>query len=61
MSKSVALLLVLVFLTASCIIVPLPVNAGSKTLVVPDDYPNIADAIGNATDGDTILIKKGTY
>jgi len=61
MSKSVALLLVLVFLTAPCIIAPLPVNAGSKTIVVPDDYPTISSAIGNATAGDTIFVKKGTY
>ena len=61
MRKSIALLLVLVFLTASCIIAPLPVNAGSRTIVVPDDYPTISSAIGNATDGDTIFVKKGTY
>jgi nitrous oxidase accessory protein len=61
MRKSIALLLVLVFLTASCLTVPLPVNADSKTIVVPDDYPTISSAIGNATDGDTILVKKGTY
>jgi nitrous oxidase accessory protein len=61
MRKSIALLLVLVFLTASCVIMPLPVNAGSRTLVVPDDYPTISAAIGNATDGDTIFVKKGTY
>jgi hypothetical protein len=40
---------------------PLSVEAGSKTLVVPDDHPTIASAIGNATQGDTILVKKGTY
>jgi hypothetical protein len=40
---------------------PLSVGACSKTLVVPDDYPTIASAIGNATQGDTILVKKGTY
>jgi nitrous oxidase accessory protein len=61
MRKSIALLLVLVFLTASCIIAPLPVNAGSRTLVVPDDYQTISSAIGNATDGDMIFVKKGTY
>jgi nitrous oxidase accessory protein NosD len=55
------MLLVLVFLTASCLIAALPANAVSKTLVVPDDYPTITAAIGNATDGDTILVKKGTY
>ena len=32
-----------------------------NTLVVPDDYPTITAAVGNAADGDTILIKGGTY
>jgi hypothetical protein len=61
MDKSAALLLVLVFLTASCIIKPLPAKAESRTIVVPDDYPTIEAAIENATDGNTIFIKKGTY
>lgn len=52
---------VLVSLTASCFIVPLPVKAGSRTFVVPDDYPTIAAAIGNATDGNTIFVKNGIY
>ena len=30
-------------------------------LVVPDDYLTITAAIGNATDGDTIFVKNGTY
>ena len=61
MSRSFALLLVLVFLTASCLIAPVPAKAGSRTIVVPDDYPTISAAIENATDGDTIFVKKGTY
>jgi nitrous oxidase accessory protein len=61
LGKSVVLLLVLTFLTASCITVPLPVNAEPKTLVVPDDYPTIADAVGNAVAGDTVFVKRGTY
>ena len=56
-----ALLLVLVFLTASCLIAPLPANAEVKTIVAPDDYPTISSAIGNATAGDTILVREGTY
>ncbi len=36
-------------------------NAESKTIVVPDDYSSIQDAINNAVAGDTIYIKKGTY
>jgi parallel beta-helix repeat protein len=37
------------------------VNAEPKTIVVPDDYPTITNAVGNATDGDTIFVKEGTY
>ena len=33
----------------------------SKTLTVPDDYPTITEAIGNASTGDTVFVKKGTY
>jgi len=61
MRKDIVLLLVLVFATASCLIEPLPANATSKTLVVPDDYATINAAIENADDGDTILVKPGTY
>jgi hypothetical protein len=61
MSKNVALLLVLFLFTASCIIAPLPVNAGSKTIVVPDDYPTIKEAINAAKESDTIFVKEGTY
>jgi nitrous oxidase accessory protein len=60
MRKSAALLLVLV-LTVSNVIVFLPVKAEARTIVVPDDYPTIASAIGNATEDDTIFVKKGTY
>jgi nitrous oxidase accessory protein len=59
--KITAIMVVLFFLSASCLTVPLPVNADPKTLVVPDDYPTITDAIGNATAGDTVFVKKGIY
>jgi nitrous oxidase accessory protein NosD len=38
-----------------------PVNADSRTIVVPDDYPTVTQAIENAADGDMIFIKKGTH
>ncbi len=60
MKKSVSLL-VLIFLLASCLITPLPASAEPKTIIVPDDYSFIQDAIGNATDGDTVFVKSGTY
>ncbi len=61
MSKSIVLLLVLVFLTGLCLILPVPVKAASKTIVVPDDFPTLSSAIENALEGDTIFVKKGLY
>jgi len=61
MNKSCVFLLVFIFLSASCAIAALPVQAESRTIVVPSDYPTIAAAIGNAKNGDTILVKSGTY
>ncbi len=31
------------------------------TIIVPDEYPSITAAIGNASAGDTILVRSGTY
>ena len=61
MRKSLALLLVLLLLTASCIITFLPVKAEAQTIIVPDDYSAIQDAINAANEGDTIFVRKGVY
>lgn len=58
--KALILLLILVSLAVSITDIKV-IKAQPKTLVVPDDYPTIADAISNATDGDTVFVKKGTY
>ena len=55
------LLLAIALLAATCIATPLPANAASRTIVVPDDYSSITDAISHAVNGDTILVKAGTY
>ena len=38
-----------------------PVEANPTTIVVPDDYEKIQWAIGNASNGDTIFVRAGTY
>ena len=60
-SKSFAIILVALFLTSLVGMPPVTVKAQSKTFVVPDSYPTIASAIENASNGDTILVKNGTY
>jgi nitrous oxidase accessory protein len=60
MGKRSALLLVLI-LAASCLLFHLPVNAASRTIVVPDSYSTIQAAIDNASEGDTVFVKKGVY
>ncbi len=58
MSKALALALVLVFLAASSTILTMhTVKAETKTITVPDDYSSISDAIGVASQGDTIFVK----
>jgi pectin methylesterase-like acyl-CoA thioesterase len=37
------------------------VKAQPKTIVVPDEYLKINDAIDNANAGDTVFVKKGLY
>jgi parallel beta-helix repeat protein len=61
MKRGLILVLVFVFLVASCKVIVQPIEAASRTIVVPDDYPTITAALVNAEDGDTIFVKKGTY
>ena len=61
MRKSVTLLLIIIFLIATSVAISLPVKAEPKTIIVPDDYPTITEAIENAANGDRIFIKNGTY
>lgn len=62
-----ATLKVLTALVASFILISIiviqssPVKAQVKTIVVPDDYLTLNDAIGNSTNGDTILVRNGNY
>ena len=56
---------IVVLLSFSFVLFALPelhvTKAEAQKIVVPDDYQTITDAIGNASTGDTIFVKKGTY
>jgi parallel beta-helix repeat protein len=60
-SKSFALVIVVLFLTSIVVLPPALVKGESKTIIVPDDYSTIKDAVFYANDGDTVYVKKGTY
>ena len=60
MRKIIVLLFIFILIVSNFALF-FPVKAEDKKIVVPDDYPTISSAIGNATDGDTIFVKKGTY
>ena len=53
--------LVLVFLFLASFASNYTVKAQTRTLIVPDQYQTIQDAISNAMQGDTVFVKEGTY
>jgi nitrous oxidase accessory protein len=57
----VALLSVVICLSALFLFQPSTVCAQNKTITVPDQYANIQDALDNANNGDTVIIKSGHY
>lgn len=61
MGKSSAVLLVSLLLAASCYVVCLPASAGSKTIVVPDDFATLEAAVYQASAGDTIYVRSGQH
>ena len=36
-------------------------KSSPATIVVPDDYSTIHEAVNNAVDGDTVFVKNGIY
>jgi nitrous oxidase accessory protein NosD len=40
---------------------PLRIVHASSMIIVPDDYATIPDAVGNASAGDTVYVRAGTY
>src|SRR3989304_2020033 len=58
--KSKPTIVMILILTAVLLTFP-KVEAESKTIVVPEDYSTIQEAVSNAADGDTVLVKNGIY
>ena len=51
-----------IFLVLSFVLVSIPqAEAENRMIIVPDDYASITYAVGNATSGDIIFIRNGTY
>ena len=61
MNKPTAAILILAIIAASSMLVTQPAKASGNVIVVPDDFPTITQAVQNATDGDTVLVRQGRY
>ena len=62
LGKSLALVLIFVFIASLVTIQPTTVKASSPmTIVVPDEYSDIQTAINHANNGDIVFVKVGTY
>ncbi len=59
--KKTTLLLILLFIIPLALLPSLTVKAQTRTIVVPDNYLTIQQAIDAANEGDTIYFKKGFY
>jgi len=61
MKKTALALTLILALLLSLMIGVQFVKSISTTIVVPDDYSTIQEAIDNAVEGDTVYVKKGVY
>jgi hypothetical protein len=59
--KILAFALVALFVISVVSFQPATVKAQTRTLIVPDQYPTIQDAINNASVGDVVFVRSGTY
>jgi nitrous oxidase accessory protein len=59
--RTTLILLLILFFTFVSISETGIVKAEAETIVVPDDFSTIQEAVYNASEGDTVYVKKGTY
>jgi hypothetical protein len=60
--KIIAIAVIFVLIAWSATLQPPTVKADSpRTIIVPDDFPTIKRAVDNASAGDTVYVKAGTY
>jgi nitrous oxidase accessory protein len=61
MKKTSIVVLLLIILLFFVSFPKIKVEAQAKTIVVPDDFSTIQEAINNADEGETIFVKSGMY
>ena len=61
LGKAITVMLIVLLITSIVGLTVFALKVTSKTIVVPDDYPTIQEAVGNATAGDTVYVRNGVY
>ncbi len=60
-NKGCAIIIIAIQLACLAAVLPAATMASPTTLVVPEDFSTLTAAVGNASAGDTILVKNGVY
>ena len=61
LGKALTVMLIVLLITSIVGLTVFALKVTSKIIVVPDDYPTIQEAVGNATAGDTVYVRNGVY
>jgi parallel beta-helix repeat protein len=61
MNKETFMAAIIISALLFSLVVEVHVVKSAKTITVPDDYPSIQAAVGNASSGDTVFVRSGNY